>query len=71
MSYRNGPLPSKVRSFDISSVNYSSDGIEDFYWPINNETTTQVMNAITRDLIPLITKNQKDFPEFQSDHHAK
>ena len=38
---------SLVRSLDINDVKFNSDGVIDFYWPLNNEKTTEVMNSIT------------------------
>ena len=49
---------SMVRSLDINDAKFTSDGVIDFYWPLNNEKTTEVMNSITSNLIPYITENQ-------------
>jgi len=47
-----------VRSLDINQAKYTSDGVSDFYWPLDNKKTTEVMNSITSTLIPYITENQ-------------
>ena len=48
-----------VRLLDINKAKYNSDGLVDFYWPLSNKKTTEVMNDITDNLIPYITDNQR------------
>jgi len=54
----NENIKNTVRSLDINEAKYTSDGVVDFYWPIDNKKTTEVMNSITSTLIPYLTENQ-------------
>ncbi len=49
---------SKVRSLDIEQVSFTENGIDSFFWPLDNTKTTELMDSLTADLIPFITKNQ-------------
>lgn len=53
----------KIRSFDINQVKYSSDGINDFYLPLDYKKTKEVMDNITDNLIPYISNNQFRYME--------
>ncbi|MDB4856686.1 hypothetical protein OAH65_02360 [Gammaproteobacteria bacterium] len=57
------PNHQTVRSFDISEVSYDNNGIIDFYWPLDNTKSADVMNYLTDALIPYITNNEKKHPE--------
>jgi len=52
-----------VRSFDIGDAEFSVDGVIDFYWPLDNKKSSEVMNSVTSKLIPYITQNEEKFPE--------
>lgn len=54
---------SLVRSLDINDAKFTSDGVIDFYWPLNNEKITEFRNSITSSLIPYITENQRKHSE--------
>ena len=49
------PLDQKKYNFDISKVEFNKDGVIDFYWPLDNKKTTDLMNSISANLIPYIT----------------
>lgn len=53
-----GNIKNMSSSFDINEAKYGNDGLLDFYWPLSNKKTTEVMNSITNKLIPYITENQ-------------
>ena len=53
----------KVRSLDINEVKYNGDGVIDFYWPLDNTKSTEVMDSITSVLIPYITENEEKYSE--------
>ena len=54
----NENIKNTVRSLDINDAKYTSNGVVDFYWPLDDKKTTEVMNSITSTLIPYITENQ-------------
>ncbi len=51
------------RTFDISEVMFDEDGVSDFYWPLDNKKSLEVMNSVTSVLIPYITENEGKYPE--------
>ena len=52
-----------MRSFDINEVAFDENGVIDFYWPLDNKKSEDVMNSLTDALIPYITNNEKKFSE--------
>ena len=45
------PFDQKKYNFDISKVEFNKDGVIDFYWPLDNKKTTDLMNSISANLI--------------------
>jgi len=52
-----------IRSLDISEVSFDDNGVIDFYWPLDNKQSAEVMDSLTSDLIPYITGNEKKYSE--------
>ena len=50
-------------TFDISQAEYNKDGVVNFYWPLDNKKSSEVMDSLTDNLIPYITDNEKKYPE--------
>ena len=49
----------EIISLDIEEVEYDDQGgIVDFYWPIDNKKSEELMNALVKDLIPYVTDNE-------------
>jgi len=48
----------KYRQLDIREVEFNSDGIKDFYWPLDTKRSAALMSDINKTLIPFITQNQ-------------
>lgn len=51
------------RTFDISALKFNKDGVIDFYWPLDNKKSAEVMELITSELIPYVTRNQQKHSE--------
>jgi len=51
------------RNLDISQVKFNKDGVIDFYWPLDNKLSVEVMDSFTETLIPYITENEGKYPE--------
>ena len=60
------PFDQKKYNFDISKVEFNKDGVIDFYWPLDNKKTTDLMNSISANLIPYITSNKIRYPELNA-----
>ena len=58
-----GAVEDIMRSFDINEVAFDENGVIDFYWPLDNKKSEDVMNSLTYALIPYITNNEKKFSE--------
>ena len=56
-------LNGSIKSFDISNVTFDDHGIIDFYWPLDNRKSAELLKNLTHDLIPYVTKNEKKLPE--------
>ena len=51
------------RTFDISALKFNKDGVIDFYWPLDNKKSAEVMELITSELIPYVTDNEQKHSE--------
>ena len=56
-------LNGSIKSLDISNVTFDDNGIIDFYWPLDNKKSAELMKNLMHDLIPYITENEKKLPE--------
>lgn len=56
-------LNGSIKSLDISNVIFDDHGIIDFYWPLDNRKSAELLKNLTHDLIPYVTKNEKKLPE--------
>ena len=53
-------------TFDISKAEFNKDGVIDFYWPLDNKKTLDLINSMSTNLIPYITNNERKFSELTS-----
>jgi hypothetical protein len=53
-------------TFDISKAEFNKDGVIDFYWPLDNKKTSDLINFMSANLIPYITNNERKFSELTS-----
>ena len=51
------------RNLDISKIKFDKDGVIDFYWPLDNKKSAEVMELITSELIPYVTDNEQKYSE--------
>ena len=51
------------RNLDISKIKFDKDGVIDFYWPLDNKKSAEVMELITSELIPYVTDNERKYSE--------
>lgn len=51
------------RNLDISKIKFDKDGVIDFYWPLDNKKSAEVMELITSELIPYVTDNEQKHSE--------
>ena len=52
-----------IRSIDISEVEFDENGIINFYWPLDNRKSAELMIFLTKKLIPYITNYEKKHSE--------
>jgi hypothetical protein len=52
-----------IKQLDISDIAFDDDGIINFYWPLDNKKSAQLMKKLTDDLIPYVTKNERELSE--------
>ena len=52
-----------IKQLDISDIAFDDDGIINFYWPLDNKKSAEVMELITIELIPYVTDNEKKHSE--------
>ena len=60
-------LNGSIKSFDISNVTFDDHGIIDFYWPLDNRKSAELLKNLTHDLIPYVTKNEKKWSIYNVD----
>lgn len=55
-----------VRPLDINKVLFDENGVIDFYWPLDNKESAELMNFLTEKVIPYVTNNEKELHELTS-----
>ncbi len=59
-------MKSNLKIFDISEVEFDSNGVKDFYWPVNTKKSSIVFNYLVKELPILINKSQFQSKEVEA-----